>query len=255
MRILTALALSIILSCATADQVKALEQRVQQLELLVDEQARHPSVVIKYDETTSEEVKPAVGTGGNEDEAKVLSGEILAKYQNGEALEAKRLMAQLRSKHGGTDIYKSREVQSLEANLDVVGKKITSEDIRKNIDNWYIEGEINLEEGVTLLVFWEVWCPHCKREVPKLKQTYEKYRDDGLKVLSLTKLSKSATEQKVLTFIQESELNYPTAKENGKISPIFDVKGVPAAAVVNNGVVVWRGHPGKIGKAAWSQWL
>jgi thiol-disulfide isomerase/thioredoxin len=250
-----ALAFLSLMACATADQVKALEQRVDQLELLLEKQSSHPSIVINSDGTTTEAIKPAAGAGGNNDEATVLASEIQAKVKAGEALEAKRLMAQLREKHGGTEVYKSRAIQHLERELDVVGNKVKSTDISSNIDSWFMDGEISLEEGVTLLVFWEEWCPHCKREVPKLKATYDTYRDRGLKVVGLTRLSKSSTEQKVMDFIQQNELNYPTAKENGKVATMFKVSGVPAAVVVRNGVVVWRGNPGSLTKAAWSQWL
>ena len=46
-------------------------------------------------------------------------------------------------------------------------------------------------------------------------------------------MTKSSTEEKVQKFVQDkSELNYPVAKENGKIAPMFNVSGIPAAAVV-----------------------
>ena len=48
-------------------------------------------------------------------------------------------------------------------------------DWAKNIEKYYQgEGNVDLSSGTTLVVFWEVWCPHCRREVPELKETYEK---------------------------------------------------------------------------------
>jgi cytochrome c-type biogenesis protein len=115
------------------------------------------------------------------------------------------------------------------------------------MDKWFngSDGALNLESGSTLVVFWEVWCPHCKREVPKIQATYEKFQGK-MNVVGLTKVTKSATDEKVTDFIKEQKLTYPIAKETGDASQAFAVSGIPAAAIVKDGEVVWRGHPGKL---------
>jgi hypothetical protein len=45
------------------------------------------------------------------------------------------------------------------------------------------------------------------------------------------------------------------AKENGQVAPRFNVSGIPAAAVVRDGVIVWRGNPAGLSEAAWKQWI
>jgi thiol-disulfide isomerase/thioredoxin len=124
-----------------------------------------------------------------------------------------------------------------------------------DIDKWY-QGKAGLADGeVTLLVFWESWCPHCKREVPKLEATYQKYKGQGLNLVGLTKVTKSATDETVEAFIQENKLTYPVAKETGKSSEDYAVNGVPAAAAVKDGKVIWRGHPGRLTDATIEGWL
>ena len=61
-------------------------------------------------------------------------------------------------------------------------------------------------------------------------------------MVGLTKLSRSSTEEKVLEFIKDNNVSYPTAKEDGERSKHFNVSGIPAAAVVKDGKVIWRGH-------------
>jgi thiol-disulfide isomerase/thioredoxin len=126
-----------------------------------------------------------------------------------------------------------------------------------NVEKWYRgEGEsLDLSNGVNLFVFWEEWCPHCKREVPKLQATYDKFRDSGLDVVALTKITKSSTEEKVTGFIETNSLNFPIAKERGDVSRYFNVSGIPAAAVVKDGQVIWRGHPGSLNDAMIEKWL
>src|SRR5690606_36388063 len=93
----------------------------------------------------------------------------------------------------------------LREQMEVVGKSITS----LQIDEWY-QGETSLADGkATLLVFWEVWCPHCKREVPKLQATYEKFKGEGLNVIGLTKLTRGKTADEAKSFISEQNVGYP----------------------------------------------
>lgn len=74
--------------------------------------------------------------------------------------------------------------------------------------------------------------------------------------MGLTKVNRSATEEKVEEFISTHKLTFPVAKEtDGKISRHFGVQGVPAAAVVKNGKVIWRGHPARISDKMLDKWL
>ncbi|MDP6931333.1 MAG: TlpA disulfide reductase family protein, partial [Myxococcota bacterium] len=85
-------------------------------------------------------------------------------------------------------------------------------------------------------------CPHCQKEVPKLEKTHQDYKG-RMNVIGLTKLSKGVTAEDVNTFISEKEVSYPMAKENGDVSKHFAVQGIPAAALVKDGKIIWRGHP------------
>jgi len=42
-----------------------------------------------------------------------------------------------------------------------------------------------LEKGPVMLVFFTTWCPYCKKEIPKLKQVYQQYRDKGLQLVAI----------------------------------------------------------------------
>lgn len=154
---------------------------------------------------------------------------------------AKAKVAEIEKTYAGTRT--ARSLGRTKAELAVVGKDAGALDVEK----WF-QGESTMNDGkATLLVFWEVWCPHCKREVPKLQATYTKYHDQGLNLVGVTKVTRSATDEKVQAFIDENDLTYPVAKEKGdNLSTYFGVRGVPAAAIVKEGKVVWRGHPGRL---------
>ena len=70
------------------------------------------------------------------------------------------------------------------------------------------------------------------------------------------RVTKSATDDGVAEFIKENNLTYPVAKEqDGSLSSRFGVRGIPAAAVVQNGKVVWRGHPARLTDQMIEGWL
>jgi peroxiredoxin len=79
--------------------------------------------------------------------------------------------------------------------------------------------------------------------MPNMQKVYDDYKDSGLQVLGVTRLTRSATEESVQTFIDENSITFPIAKETGELATYFNVKGIPAVAFVRNGKIVWRGHP------------
>lgn len=161
---------------------------------------------------------------------------------------AKQYLAELEANFSSTRVWRS--AQRMKKELDIVGLYVP-----QYVNVEWIQGYDDIGTGTVLLVFWEVWCPHCKREVPKLQQTYEKYQPQGLKVVGLTKMNRSATPEKVNDFIREHNIQYPMGKEDGEMTSLFSVTGVPAAAILHNGKVVWRGHPARIDHNTLTQYL
>ena len=116
--------------------------------------------------------------------------------------------------------------------------------------------EVELTSGSTkLLVFWEVWCQYCRQEVPKVQAMYSTLKEEGLQVVGLMQINKNTTEAQVLEFMAQQDIAYPVAKEDGSLSAHFNVSGIPAAALVKDGKVVWRGHPARLSGAEVRKWL
>ena len=170
-----------------------------------------------------------------------------AKYE-----EAKTKVAEFMKKFGSTKYAKYGT--RLQKELEVIGKEAPKE---WGIEKW-IQGqdEVVLDTAsTTLLVFWEVWCGYCKREVPRLQELYNKQKENGLQLVGFTKINKSATEERLTDFIKDNNVQYPIAKEDGSLSQYFNVSGIPAAAVIHNGLVVWRGHPSSLPEDLLKSWL
>jgi thiol-disulfide isomerase/thioredoxin len=165
--------------------------------------------------------------------------------------EARTQLNQLKEKYPNTRAAKASK--RLESELAVVGK-----DVPPNlaVAKWF-NTKTDLKSGkATVVIFFEEWCPHCKREVPKLEGTWTKYKDKGLNMVGLTKVTKSATDEKVDAFIKDNNITYPVGKEEGQASSeLFGVQGIPAAAAVKDGKIIWRGHPAKLTDQMVEGWI
>jgi hypothetical protein len=111
----------------------------------------------------------------------------------------------------------------------------------------WLEGEAPPASSMQILVFWEVWCPHCQNELPELSARSAAWKSQGITVVGMTRLTKTATEGGVRDFYRENKIAFPTALEQeGAMSAAYVVTGIPAAAVVKDGIIVWRGHPARL---------
>ncbi len=228
---------------ALTDKVSALEQRIATMERNLTTQLK----AISKQLANSGAASPAA-----EAEAQTALAAVNKLIADGDSIKAKADMTAFMQKYGNTQAAKSARRTYQE--LQVVGKAIPAD---WGIEKWFQgESDINLDGmDTTLVVFWETWCPHCQREVPKLQALYDSLRGDGLQIVGLTKINKSSTEEKVADFIKQRNVSYPIAKENGSASQHFGVSGIPAAAVVKDGKVIWRGHPARLSEAQLKAWL
>jgi thiol-disulfide isomerase/thioredoxin len=223
----------------------ALEQRVADLE----------SKVATLEKTAASAPAGAAARQGPSQEVEDAAANVAKQVQT--ALEANDVeKAKAACTELAADQYKmtraGRGMRKACAEMQVIGIDAGQLEVEK----WF-QGKAAMGDGkATLLVFFESWCPHCKEEMPKIQSgTYTKYKSQGLNVVGVTKVTKSATDEKVQAFIQEGSIQYPIAKETGSLSERFQVQGIPAAAVVKDGKVVWRGHPARLTDAQIEGWL
>jgi peroxiredoxin len=92
-----------------------------------------------------------------------------------------------------------------------------------------------------LLVFWNSWCPNCKKELPQINRMAEKYGPGGLTVLAInTGLNDS--DSKARAFWKKNGFLFPTAfDQTFSIGESFGVQGVPTVVLVDaKGVVRYK---------------
>jgi len=215
----------------------ALTERVDQLEkqvvILTNE-------IVKM-QAAPPEPQPAPGPSAEDEEAaKALYLGVMQALTDLDAEKAKADFKTLMSKYGDTTT--AQRAKRMESELEVIGKEAG----KLNVAQWY-QGQVAMSDGkATLLVFWEKWCPHCKREIPILEQTYQTFKEQGLNLVGLTKGNRGVTDEDIRAFIDEKDVTYPTAKDDGSLSSRFAIRGIPAAVLIKDGTVVWRGHPARV---------
>jgi len=225
------LPLLLLLGCATT-RIATLEKRIDTLERVIygPSEAEQRAAYTLYTEALTLIGDAPDPTSPNLEAARVKLRTIVADYADTQAGEA------------ATDLL---------SDLDVLGKHIG-----QITGTTWLQGEgVISAKPVTLLAFWEAWCPHCQREVPKLTAWIDQFGGQGFQVISLTRMSRDTSEAQVMDFAQSNNITFPIGHEDGTMSSLFGVSGIPAAAAVRDGVVIWRGHPGELSAAVIESWL
>lgn len=114
------------------------------------------------------------------------------------------------------------------------------------VDRW-IQSAADLKgAAVTVLFFGESWCPHTQRELPLLVAKQATLQERGAQIVWLTRLTKEATEESMRALIAKEHVSFPVAVETANATSLaYGVTGIPAMAVIANGVIVFRGHPAR----------
>ena len=234
------ISLALLAAFASACVDPALEERVGKMESRLD-------AIEKGGVKVAAGAPGAGAAPGVDPEAEKAASELLRAASDaqstGDFATAKAKVAELQAKYGGTRT--AARAGKLSEELAIIGSDAGA----LTTEKWYTADKGDLTKGkATLLVFWEVWCPHCKREVPKLNEVGKAHPD--LNIVALTKQTKNITDDQVNEFIKTNALDFPVGKEDGSMSAHFAVSGIPAAAVVKDGKVIWRGHPARLDDAA-----
>jgi len=94
----------------------------------------------------------------------------------------------------------------------------------------------NLKGKVVIVNFWATWCPPCRKEMPDLEALYNRFKEKGLVILSIS----DEPIDKVAPFIAEHKYTFPILLDPGrKVNSAYEVDGIPKNFVYDrNGKLV-----------------
>jgi serine/threonine-protein kinase RIO1/thiol-disulfide isomerase/thioredoxin len=207
---------------------------------------------------------------GEEDSATVSSMSQVAglALARGEAEEAEELYRRVydarRRSDGKEDLRTLRALANVARTMLAQGKEADARALYRDevlftkgkapaelgIEEWY-QGQMTTRgEGASVLLFFETWCPYSQEVMPRMQRVYEEHKDRGLRMLGLTKLTRSATEEGLRDYVDYNGLTFPIAREDGRATDALNPGGgVPAVAVVRDGTLLWKSHPNYLSDA------
>ncbi|NQT07108.1 MAG: TlpA family protein disulfide reductase [Candidatus Omnitrophica bacterium] len=91
-----------------------------------------------------------------------------------------------------------------------------------------------------LLVFGATWCPACRHEIPELKEVYDEYKDDDLKLLYI---DIQESQKKVAAFSEKHGLPYTVLLDkDSEAAQAYGVQYIPHITVINkDGMIYYEG--------------
>jgi thiol-disulfide isomerase/thioredoxin len=93
----------------------------------------------------------------------------------------------------------------------------------------------DLKGKVVLIDFWASWCGPCRKENPNVVKTYEKYKNDGFTIMSV---SLDTDRAKWLAAIKQDNLTWPNHVSDLKgwssqVGRLYEVGSVPFTVLID----------------------
>lgn len=185
---------------------------------------------------TDEPRAGTITTGPDPDppEAVALASAAADAHEAGDDVAARKHLDALLDQYPDTDA--GRFMVQLAAELSLVGAPAPA----LAVHHWVGGSQPDLATGTNLLVFFEPWCPHSAIQVPRLAGLAG---DAGIPIVGITSMSRNASQAKLTEFLEPTPGLAVGIDPTGSVARGWQVLGPPAAAVVRDGVVTWRGNP------------
>ena len=95
-----------------------------------------------------------------------------------------------------------------------------------------VKGIADYKGDVVLVNLWATWCVPCVTEMPSIQRLYDRYRDQGFRVVGIA-VDDPPYADRVATFVKEHGLTFEILHEgSGKVEQDYRARGIPATYVI-----------------------
>lgn len=95
---------------------------------------------------------------------------------------------------------------------------------------------------IVLLDFWATWCPPCLKEIPKLKNVYEKYKDQNFQIIGIS-LDRSMPP--LAAYVQDEELAWIQYWDQSRtVRDQYGVRAIPTAFLIDDEGIIRKASLG-----------
>ncbi|RKU30723.1 hypothetical protein C6497_03330 [Candidatus Poribacteria bacterium] len=85
---------------------------------------------------------------------------------------------------------------------------------------------------IVLLDFWATWCAPCRAEMPFVKSTYQKYKNQNFEIIGIS-LDHDLNE--LTTYLETKGITWPQYYDNaGQISNLYQVQAIPTTYLIDS---------------------
>lgn len=106
--------------------------------------------------------------------------------------------------------------------------------------------DLNERRGEVILIdFWASWCEPCLKDLPVLKAEFEKYKNDGFQIVSISRDQNLESWRKSIIKNETQQfVHISTVENNSSIEDFYVITGIPVKFLIDrNGIIIkrWRG--------------
>lgn len=98
--------------------------------------------------------------------------------------------------------------------------------------------------------FWATWCGPCLQAIPHMEEMWKEVKGKGIHFIGVNVNRESDfNNQKVMEFIAKQPVKPTYAMvhdTNSSLAKRHKINGIPNALIVQNGKIIWRGHPASL---------
>ena len=114
----------------------------------------------------------------------------------------------------------------------------------QNIQNEKVDLYDLKGEAITVLDFWTTWCNPCKKAIPQLNITYDKYKEQGVQIIGIN-CDGPRTVAKVPGVSQSFQIEYPVLIDiNSDILNALNLSNFPTLVILDGNNRVKYMHEG-----------
>ena len=163
-----------------------------------------------------------------------------AKYA-GDNEAAKKYYSKLVSQYSDTRFGQMAKRIPMGGDKVAVGKPVPDFSVVSYDDSSKVFSKKSMLGHVYLIDFWASWCGPCRQEMPNLQAAYEKYKDKGFEILSLSFDPKPSDVKKFRNgqWKMPWHHSFVTNGFRSALAQKFGVQGIPKPILVNSkGIVI-----------------
>jgi thiol-disulfide isomerase/thioredoxin len=136
--------------------------------------------------------------------------------------------------------FKRIQKEKDEKRLKLVGKKYIDFDLITPENKAVKLSDYMGNSKFTIIEFWASWCGPCIAEVPGLKKLHSKYKDNGLKIISISLDDKMKDWQRILKQVDAPWIHLSDLKgKRSALTEAYDVENIPRSLLVDkNGIII-----------------